>query len=77
MKLEVDMKKYSNTILASYNINKKESSVISNLYNLVEAIEDELEPGEEALVPSIVSRLLESGRVKLICKGRNCGNFIN
>lgn len=44
-----------------------ESTIIrTTLYELIEAISEEVEKGEEELIPKIVSHVLDSGKVRFI-----------
>lgn len=42
------------------------SSVRTTLYDLIEAIGEEVPPGEERLVAEIVMHLFESGQIKFL-----------
>jgi hypothetical protein len=44
------------------------SPLQTTLYDLIEAVSDEVRPNEEALVPAIVVRLLRSHKIKFIGK---------
>ena len=44
------------------------SSTRTSLYDLIEAISEELYPGEDKLVAEIVMHLFESGQVKFIAQ---------
>jgi hypothetical protein len=37
----------------------------TNLYRLIEAIQEEASPGEDAMVVEVVSRLLRAGRIRI------------
>ena len=39
------------------------TGVATTLYDLMEAIQEEVQPGEEALAPHIVRRLMDRGRI--------------
>ncbi len=41
------------------------STIKITLYDLIDAISDEVKPGEDQLVVEVVSHLLESARIKL------------
>lgn len=42
------------------------TGVATTLYDLMEAIQEEVQPGEEALVPHIVRRLMDRGRITFL-----------
>ncbi len=57
-------------------MNKSENT-ITNLYNLFEAVFDEVDTEDENIVPSVVMHLIDTGKVKLVCKDTNCSNFLS
>ena len=71
------MNEYINSISTEMPDENNHKAVISNLYNLIEAIEDELEPEERYIAPYIVADLLKTGKVKLVCREPDCRQFLN
>ena len=46
-------------------LGSKTTTTKTNLYHLIEAIQEEVSPGGDALVVAVVSHLLRSGRVRV------------
>ena len=44
--------------------NPPSTHIITTLYDLIEAISDEVQPGEESLLTDVVLHLLDSGKIK-------------
>lgn len=47
--------------------NPHSTHITTTLYDLIEAISDEVQPGEESLLADVVLHLLDSGKIK--CNG--------
>ena len=71
------MNENTNTITARTLNTGENTGIVSNLYSLVEAVKNETKPGEEYIISTIVKRILNSGKVKLLCSEPDCSNFIN
>lgn len=57
---------------------KNEKNVLTtNLFNIIEAIEEELHTEETELVPSIISHMIDSGKIKLTCETNSCRSLLN
>jgi hypothetical protein len=50
----------------------EKTTINITLYDLIEAISEEIEPGENELIVPVVLDLIESGRVKRKRNNRNC-----
>jgi len=47
----------------------------TRLYDLIEAVSDEIGPGEEGLIPETIQHLFNSGQARFIdCSTEICGN---
>jgi len=55
------------------NNTPNDKKMTTSLYEIVEAVEDELNESENKLVPSIVMHLIDSGKIKLTCETKSCG----
>ncbi len=49
----------------------------TNLYDLFETVYNEVTNEEEDLVPSVVMHMINTGKIKLLCKDEVCSNFLN
>ncbi len=49
----------------------------TSLYDLFETVYEEVDKEEEDLVPSVVMHMIDSGKIKLLCKDDACSNFLN
>ena len=49
----------------------------TNLFRLIESIEEELHADESELIPSIIMHMIESGKIKLTCETENCSYLLN
>ena len=47
-----------------YPAQRRDSFIVTNLYDLIEAVSNEVEPGEEELIFSVILDLVESGRLR-------------
>jgi len=56
------------SIFKSEHQNREQRSSMTTLYELVEAIEEEVKPEENWLVPEIVSNLFNSGKIRFTDK---------
>jgi len=54
------------------NHTPNDEKITTSLYNIVEAIEEELNESENKLVPSIVMHMMDSGKIKLTCETKSC-----
>jgi len=59
------MNAWANTAEAGNLDFPRKRTIRTTLYELIEAIEDEVKPGEEELVTATVLDLMESGKIKL------------
>lgn len=57
-------------------LGSKRTTTKTDLYHLIEAIQEEVSPGGDALVVAIVSDLLRSGRVRVPFSGEE-GRILN
>lgn len=69
------MKKIFKSNRSRYTLNASERREQTSLYDLIEAVSDELEPGEDKLVPEAIQHLFDSGQARFIdCSTEICGN---
>jgi hypothetical protein len=69
------MKKRFKNNRSGHTLNFSEERKQTSLYDLIEAVSDELEPGEDGLVPETIQHLFDSGRARFIdCSTEICGN---
>jgi len=69
------MKKIFQSNRSGHTLNASERREQTSLYDLIEAISDELEPGEDKLVPETIQHLFDSGQARFIdCSTEICGN---
>lgn len=55
------------------NIHRSKSQ--TSLYDLIEAVSDEIEPGEDGLLPEAIQHLFDSGQARFVdCSTEICGN---
>lgn len=48
----------------------------TNLYDLIQAVSEEVEPGEEALITETVQHLFDTGKVKFVdCSSEFCNGL--
>ena len=53
-----------------------ENRMESNLYDLIQAVSEEVAPGEEALIPKTIQHLFDTGKVRFIdCSSELCNNI--
>lgn len=60
------MQAVANVLPASRSSGLKTAAFMTNLYELVKVLNEEIEDENEELIPHIVVRLLDSGMVKFI-----------
>ena len=60
--------------LETYAENEK---VTTNLYSIIESIEEELKSNEVELIPAIIQHMIDSGQIKLTCESESCGYLLN
>jgi hypothetical protein len=66
--------KFQNNRLG-HTLNVAEAREQTSLYDLIEAVSDELEPGEDGLVPETIQHLFDSGQARFVdCSTEICGN---
>ncbi len=58
-------------------MNTLTDTTTTSLYDLFETVYNEVESEEENLVPSVVIHMIDTGRIKLLCKDEVCSNFLN
>jgi hypothetical protein len=44
-------------------VQNKDPLIVTNLWELIEAIGDEVQPGEEDLIPAVIVHLIENGKL--------------
>lgn len=55
--------------------NNQKNRSQTSLYDLIEAVSDEIEPGEDGLLPETIQHLFDSGQARFIdCTTEICGN---
>jgi len=68
------MKNNSQNTWFKHESNVKEEQTRISLYELVEAVSDEVEPGEDNLIPKTIQHLFDSGQAKFTdCSTEVCG----
>jgi hypothetical protein len=65
------MQNSTQSVLAQVPAYAESTTIETTLYDLIEAISDEVEPGEDDLIIATVVHLLNSGRVKFTGDWRN------
>ncbi|MBW1846988.1 MAG: hypothetical protein JRG81_13550 [Deltaproteobacteria bacterium] len=60
------MKKIFQNNRSGHTLNVSETRSRTSLYDLIEAVSDELEPGEYNLVPETIQHLFDSGQARFI-----------
>ena len=65
------MQALANTLPAAKSSGLKTAAFMTNLYELVKVLNEEIDDENEELIPHIVLRLLDSGMVKFIGNGRH------
>jgi hypothetical protein len=51
---------------------KTDKKITTNLLNIIEAVEEELNESERKLAPSIVTHMINNGKIKLTCETKSC-----
>jgi hypothetical protein len=55
--------------------NDRDNISQTSLYDLIEAVSDEIKPGEDNLIPKTIQHLFDSGQAKFIdCSTEVCGS---
>ncbi len=61
-----------NTNNTPTNRTSNDEKITTSLYNIIEAVEEELNESENKLVPSIVMHMIDRGKIKLTCETKSC-----
>ena len=69
------MKKIFQNNRSWHTLNVSEGREQTSLYDLIEAVSNELEPSEDNLIPEAIQHLFDSGQARFIdCSTEICGN---
>lgn len=51
---------------------QRDRRITTSLYQLIEAVREELNESETRLAPSIVMHMIDQGKIKLTCETKSC-----
>jgi hypothetical protein len=64
-------------MIMNTKIERENQKITTNLYQIIESVEEQLKAEETGLLSSIVLHLIDSGKIRLSCETKSCRSLWN
>jgi hypothetical protein len=64
-------------MIMNTKIESENRKITTNLYQIIESVGEQLQTEETGLLSSIVSHLIDSGKIRLTCETESCRSLWN